>query len=61
MELAPYLYPEYGYTSDQLLNFISNLGYDFYNEVKIKKIYNIIIYVSNIKHGSSRNILIQSK
>ena len=61
MELAPYLYPEYGYTSDQLLNFISNLGYDFYNEVKIKKIDNIKNFVSNIKHGSSRNILIQSK
>ena len=61
MELAPYLYPEYGYNSEHLLNFIVNLGYDFYNEEDIKKIEDIKKYISKIKHGSSKNILILSK
>ena len=61
MELAPYLYPEYGYNSEHLLNFIINLGYEFYNEEDIKKIEDIKKYISKIKHGSSKNILILSK
>jgi len=58
MELAPYLYPEFGYTYLDLTNYISFLGYNYYTINPIKKIENVEKYILKIKDGSSKNILI---
>ncbi|MDC3058877.1 FkbM family methyltransferase [Candidatus Pelagibacter sp.] len=57
IEIAPYLYSEFGYNCDELIQYIINLKYDFYDE-NIKKISNIFDIVNNIKDGSSKNFFL---
>lgn len=58
MELAPYLYEEYGYNKEMIINLIKTLGYEFYDLKNLKKILNIKKKIDNIKDGSSENILL---
>lgn len=58
MELAPYLYEEYGYTKEMILDLIKSLNYEFYDLKNLKKIFNIDSEIDKIKHGSSINILL---
>ena len=58
MELAPYLYKEFGYNINDLINFLVSIDYKFYDIKKIKLIEDIGRYSENIKDGSSKNILI---
>ncbi len=58
MELAPYLYKEYGYNNEKILKLITSLDYNFYDLNKLKKIFDIHQKISNIKDGSSENILL---
>ncbi len=58
MELAPYLYKEYGYNKEKILKLIFSLNYNFYDLKKLKKIFDIDQKISNIKDGSSENILL---
>jgi len=58
MELAPYLYPEFGYEYFDLIKYINFLGYNFYTIKPIKKINNIEKFILKISDGSSRNILL---
>jgi len=57
IELAPYLYPEFGYTCLDLIIFIKKLGYSFFDE-NLKKITDIKKTVNLIKDGSSRNFFL---
>ena len=54
IEIAPYLYSEFGYNYQELIEFIIKLNYDFYDE-NIKKVKNIFNLVEKIKDGSSKN------
>ena len=58
MELAPYLYREFGYSIDELIDNLRSLNYEFYDMNKLKKIDNIYSYSKKINDGSSTNILI---
>ena len=58
MELAPYLYPEFGYTYIDLVNFINSLGYRYYTINPVRKIDSIEKFILKIEDGSSKNILI---
>ena len=57
IEFAPYLYPEFGYSCFDLIKFIKNLGYNFFDE-NMKKISNIERTVNSIKDGSSKNFFL---
>ena len=57
IEIAPYLYPEFGYNCDELINFIKILGYSFLDE-DIKEVSNIFDEVKKIKDGSSKNFFL---
>ena len=57
MELAPYLYKEYGYNQEKILKLIISLNYNFYDLKKLKKVSDIEQKISNIK-VSSENILL---
>ena len=59
MELAPYLYKENGYKTKDLLNFILNFKYKFYQASNFKQIDNIFDFVDNIEDGSSVNIFLK--
>ena len=54
IEIAPYLYSEFGYNYQELIEFIIKLNYDFYDE-NIKKVKNIFNLVEKIKDGCSKN------
>jgi FkbM family methyltransferase len=54
MEIAPYLYPEFGYECSELIKYINKLGYSFYTDDVIK-IIDIDNYIEKITHGSSKN------
>jgi len=54
IEIAPYLYPEFGYKCSELINYIKKLKYSFYSE-DLKKISNINNYIKNITYGGSEN------
>ena len=54
IEIAPYLYPEFGYSCLELITYIKKLKYSFYSE-DLKKISNIYSYIENITHGRSEN------
>jgi FkbM family methyltransferase len=54
IEIAPYLYPEFGYECSELIKYISKLGYSFYSD-DIVKIKNIDSYINKITYGSSKN------
>ena len=58
MELAPYLYPGFGYSVLDLVNFIKKMNYDFYEMHPIKKIDGMNSYINSIKPGSSKNIIL---
>ena len=58
MELAPYLYPEFGYSVGDLINFLKNMNYNFYEIRTIKKIDRIYDYINLIKQGSSKNVIL---
>lgn len=57
IEIAPYLYPEFGYTVYELINFMKKFNYDFFDE-DLNKISNIEKHVKNIKDGSDRNFFL---
>ena len=54
IEIAPYLYPEFGYQCSELITYIKNLKYSFYSE-DLKKIVNINNYIKKITYGASEN------
>jgi FkbM family methyltransferase len=54
IEIAPYLYKEFGYSYIDLIDYIHDLGYNFYNE-DLKKIYDIKNITKKINHGTSKN------
>ena len=56
-EIAPYLYPEFGYSCQELITYIEKLNYEFYDE-NLKKVSNIIKSMNNIKDGSSENFFL---
>ena len=56
-EIAPYLYPEFGYSCLELVTYIEKLNYEFYDE-NLKKVSNIINTINNIKDGSSENFFL---
>ena len=58
MELAPYLYEEYGYSLESFLTIIKSLNYEFYDLKDLNKITNINHAITQIKDGSSKNILL---
>ena len=58
MELAPYLYNEFGYSIDELINNLRSLNYEFYDIKKLTKIKDIHYYSKKINDGSSTNILL---
>ena len=58
MELAPYLYEEYGYNNEMMINLIKSLNYEFYDLKNLKKILNIKKKIDKIEDGSSENILL---
>jgi len=57
IEIAPYLYPEFGYKCSELITHIQKLKYYFYNE-DLKKIENINSYIKKITHGGSENFFL---
>ena len=57
IEIAPYLYPEFGYNCQELIKFIQNLGYRFLDE-NIKEVTNIFDQVNKIKNGGSKNFFL---
>jgi hypothetical protein len=59
MELAPYLYPEFGYNQIDLIKLIKSFGYTFYSINPIRQITDIEGFARNINQGSSKNILIK--
>ena len=59
IEIAPYLYPEFGYKCSELITHIQKLKYSFYNE-DLKKIKNISGYIKKIAHGGSENFFLLS-
>ena len=59
MELAPYLYKENGYSSEELFIFFQNLNYKFYDGDNFMEIKDIYKYSNNIKLGSSKNIFLK--
>ena len=56
MELAPYLYEEYGYRV--IFNSLKSLNYEFYDLKDLNKITNINHVITQFKDGSSKNILL---
>ena len=54
IEIAPYLYPEFGYKCSKLITYIKKLKYSFYSE-ELKKITDIDNYVKKITYGGSEN------
>jgi FkbM family methyltransferase len=54
IEIAPYLYPEFGYSCQELIEFIKKLNYSFYDE-NINEVPDIFSLINNIKDGSSKN------
>ena len=56
-EIAPYLYPEFGYNCHELIKFFKELNYDFFDE-NLKKVSDISILVDNMKDGSTKNFFL---
>jgi len=57
IELAPYLYPEFGYSCFDLIKFIKKIGYNFFDE-NLKKVTDIEKTINLIEDGSSRNFFL---
>ena len=58
MELAPYLYPEFGYDVNKLLNLLKEYNYKFYDAKNYSEIKQLI-NMQNISDGSSENIFLK--
>ena len=56
-EIAPYLYPEFGYNCHELIKFFKELNYDFFDE-NLKKVSDISVLVDNMKDGSTKNFFL---
>ena len=56
-EIAPYLYPEFGYDCHDLIKFFKELNYDFFDE-NLKKVSDISILVDTMKDGSTKNFFL---
>jgi len=59
MELAPYLYPEFGYNVEKLLKLLKQYNYRFYDAKNFNEIFSINEYANKIKDGSSENIFLK--
>lgn len=59
MELAPYLYPEFGYDVNKLLNLLKKYNYRFYDCKNYSEIKDIYKYAKKISNGSSENIFLK--
>tara|TARA_X000001036_G_scaffold396227_1_gene397668 strand:- start:336 stop:1145 length:810 start_codon:yes stop_codon:yes gene_type:complete len=57
IEIAPYLYPEFGYNCRELVIFIQKLGYSFLDE-NTKEVPNIFYQIDKIKDGGSKNFFL---
>ena len=57
IEIAPYLYPEFGYSCHELIKFIQKLDYKFLDE-NIKEVTSVFDQVNKIKDGGSRNFFL---
>ena len=57
IEIAPYLYPEFGYNCKELISFFYKFNYDFYDE-NLVKIPNMFDKINKIKDGSSKNFFL---
>ena len=57
MEIAPYLYPEFGYSCQELIKFIQKLNYDFLDE-NLNNVPNIFDEIEKIKDGGSKNFFL---
>ena len=57
IEIAPYLYPEFGYSCQELIEFIQKLNYKFLDE-NIKEVANIFDQIDKIKDGGSKNFFL---
>ena len=57
IEIAPYLYPEFGYSCEELIKFIKKLNYNFLDE-DIKEVTNIFDQINKIKDGGSKNFFL---
>ena len=57
IEIAPYLYPEFGYSCEELIKFIQKLNYSFLDE-NIKEVTNIFDQINKIKDGGSKNFFL---
>ena len=57
IEIAPYLYPEFGYSCYNLISFLKEMNYNFFDEnlIKINDIYK---QVETIKDGSTKNFYV---
>jgi len=57
IEIAPYLYPEFGYSCRDLIEFIKELNYSFLDE-NLKDVPNIFDRIKKIEDGSSTNFFL---
>ena len=57
MEIAPYLYPEFGYSCYSLISLLKEMNYNFFDE-NLVEIVDIYKQVENIKDGSSKNFFL---
>tara|TARA_B100001057_G_scaffold251132_1_gene251339 strand:- start:450 stop:1259 length:810 start_codon:yes stop_codon:yes gene_type:complete len=57
IEIAPYLYPEFGYSCQELIQYIQKLGYTFLDE-NTKEVSNIFNQIDKIKDGGSENFFL---
>ena len=57
IEIAPYLYPEFGYNCQELINFIQRLNYNFLDE-NLKEVNNIFNQIDKIKDGGTKNFFL---
>jgi FkbM family methyltransferase len=57
IEIAPYLYPEFGYNCQELVGFIQKLNYNFLDE-NTKEVTNIFDQIDKIKDGGSKNFFL---
>ncbi len=57
IEIAPYLYKEFGYHFSDLIKFIKKYNYNFYDE-NLHKINDINILLKKMKNGSSKNFFL---
>ena len=57
MEIAPYLYPEFGYNCHDLINFLEQMRYNFFDE-NLREIDSIYKHVNAIQDGSTQNLFL---